>query len=166
MKQRAQFYAAIGFVLGFIFVFWIGWTLSRSLSDARGFRLPAGDSTAGAVTFVELGCSNCHTVYGVSDFDRPPQYNDLLVQLGGQVRVVKSYGELVTAIIHPSETIREEVGKRYVDIEGNSLMPDLTKQMTTRELIDLVSFLEAHYEVTLPEYPSNYHYPYGGGTVP
>jgi hypothetical protein len=155
MKQRAQFYAAIGFALGFILVFWIGWTLSLNLNEARGFRLPAGDATVGAVTFVEVGCSNCHSVYGVSE-----------VQLGGQVRMVKSYGELVTAIIHPSETIREEVGKRYVDMEGNSLMPDLTKQMTTRELIDLVSFLEAHYEVMLPEYPSNYHYPYGGGTVP
>ena len=161
MKERSVFYAAIGLVVGALLIFWLGWSLARNSTGATGFRLPDGDSAQGAIAFVELGCSNCHSVYGLAEFDRPAEYQDLLVELGGQIRVGKTYGELVTSIIHPSESIREDVGKRYVDVNGNSLMPDLTTQMTTRELIDLVAFLEAHYEIVMPSFPSNY-YPYQG----
>ncbi|MFO7726582.1 MAG: hypothetical protein R6V45_13680, partial [Oceanipulchritudo sp.] len=75
------------------------------------------------------------------------------------------YGELVTAIIHPSESIRPDVRRTLVDEEGNSIMPDLTRQMTTRQLIDLVTYLEDKYRVVLPDYPTNY-YPYGLDVIP
>ncbi len=44
-------------------------------------------------------------------------------------------------------------------------MPDLTRQMTTRQLIDLVTYLEDKYRVVLPDYPTNY-YPYGLDVIP
>jgi sulfur-oxidizing protein SoxX len=127
--------------------------------------LPAGNYEAGLAAFVELGCSSCHSVAGLSEFDRPAEYEGLLVPLGGELRIVKTYGELVTAIIHPTESIRPDIYKQYVDINGKSLMPDLTWQMSARQVIDMVAFLEEHYEVMTPEYPANY-YPYGGAVHP
>ena len=44
-------------------------------------------------------------------------------------------------------------------------MPDYTNTMTTRQLIDLVSYLQDHYKVVIPEQPINY-YPYGVDLIP
>jgi mono/diheme cytochrome c family protein len=120
---------------------------------------------AGKTAFVELQCANCHSVFGEAEFARPPEYAGLVVPLGGEVRVVKTYGELVTAIIHPSESIRPDVHKQYVDAAGNSIMPDYTGRMTTRQLIDIAAYLQQHYEVVIPQQPTNY-YPYGVDLVP
>ena len=165
MNQRARFYTVIGFVIGIILIFWFGFGMARYSCGAKGFRLPPGDAGEGLVAFIELGCSNCHSVEGEEAFARTEEYEGLLVPLGGKVRVVKTYGELVTSIIHPSESIRPDINKQYVDVEGRSLMPDLTAKMTTRQLINIVTYLEGHYELLVPEYPANY-YPYGGGSHP
>lgn len=159
MKQRTQIYTVIGCLVGIVLIFLIGFQTARSCSGSKGFRMPDGDYEAGLEAFITLGCSNCHSVSGKEDFARPSEYDDLLVPLGGSVYVVKTYGELVTAIIHPSESIRRDVNDRYVDVEGRSLMPDLTQSMTTRQMIDIVEFLLPHYEVAVPDYPANY-YPY------
>lgn len=161
MNQRAQIYTVIGCILGVVVVFWMGYGMAISINGSKGFRLPDGDYDAGMKAFIELGCSNCHSVFEEADFARPSEYEDLLVPLGGKVHVVRAYGDLVTAIIHPSESIRPDIQKRYVDVEGRSMMPDLTTQMTTRQMIDIVTYLHPHYEVVLPDYPINY-YPYNG----
>jgi mono/diheme cytochrome c family protein len=148
--------------------FWIGLGVGSDRGQEKGFRLPPGDAEAGLAAFVELNCSHCHTVAGEKEFERPAEYEELLVPLGGNVRVVKTYGELVTAIIHPKESVRPDVNAMYIDANGQSIMPDLTSTMKTRELIDLVTYLQEHYEVVIPQHPTNY-YPYGvggGGIMP
>ena len=77
------------------------------------------------------------------------------VTLGGEVTKVKTYGELVTSIINPSHKLAERYPEEEVSIEGESLMPVINDVLTVQQLIDLVSFLQAQYEVTPPE-----HYPY------
>ena len=157
MTQRAKFYSFIGILAGITLVFILGFQTGRNCDESRGFRLPEGNYDAGLEAFIALGCSNCHSVSGEDDFQRPSEYADLVVPLGGTYNVVKTYGELVTAIIHPSESIRPDVHGRYVDVEGRSLMPDLTQSMTTRQMIDIVDYLLPHYEVIVPEYPANYY---------
>ncbi|HSH09707.1 MAG TPA: hypothetical protein VK995_04930 [Oceanipulchritudo sp.] len=152
-------------IVGLVVVFFLGYSLRLGSNQARGFSLPPGDSAAGYQAFVDLRCSNCHSVFGEEAFSRPPEYADLLVPLGGEVRVVKTYGELVTAIIHPSESIRPDVHRKYVTLEGKSIMPDYTNLMTTRQLIDLVTYLQEHYKVVIPQQPTNY-YPYGVDLAP
>ena len=127
-----------------------------------GFILPPGDAMAGQTTFAALGCISCHKVDGVSftasdsDMIQP----DLVVTLGGQKLRVKTYGQLVTAIIHPNAAIFSS-DERYVDAEGQSLMPDYTQMMTVQQMTDLVTFLQEHYEITPPAYdPQALGYPY------
>jgi mono/diheme cytochrome c family protein len=139
--------------------------LGQRLTMDAGFRMPDGDAVAGEEAFAQLQCNQCHTVAGVERFSTVAVNDGLDVHLGGEVRVVKSYGELVTAIVHPDESIRPDVMNRYELPNGRTLMPDYTARMTTRQMVDLVTFLQEHYEVAIPEYPGNY-YPYGIDVAP
>ncbi len=126
----------------------------------EGFVLPPGDPVAGQVAFVDLGCAACHTVNGV-DLGEVGPVGDLIVQLGGEVPRKKTYGQLVTEIIHPSEVILQ-AHSDYTAPEGSSMMPDLTDQMSVRQMADLVSFLQEHYEVVVPDFELPRMYPYTG----
>ena len=139
--------------------------LGQRMSMDVGFRMPAGEEMAGQEAFASLDCTRCHTVVGVDRFSEVDVDQGLEVPLGGPVHVVKTYGELVTAIIHPDESIRPDVMQKYDLENGLSLMPDYTTRMTTRQMIDLVTFLENHYQVEKPDFPSNY-YPYGIEVAP
>ena len=132
----------------------------QAVANAPAYRIPPGSADRGLVAFEELRCSQCHTVSGIDTFTIEPYEDGLVVPLGGAVHRVKTYGELITAIIHPSESIRPDVLKRYDMPEGKSLMPDYSDTMTTQQLMDIATFLEAHYEVSIPEYPVTYS-PYG-----
>lgn len=132
----------------------------QSVATESGFRIPAGSADKGLVAFEELRCSQCHTVAGVDTFTVEPYEDGLVVPLGGDVYRVKTYGELITAIIHPSESIRPDVLQKYDMPDGQSLMPDYTDKMTTGQLLDIATFLEGHYAVKIPEYPVTYS-PYG-----
>lgn len=126
----------------------------------KGFRLPDGDEKSGELAFVELKCHRCHSVSGV---DLPKPEHELGVQfaLGGEVRKVKSYGELVTAIIQPQHTIAEDFKSSLPKEEQDgtiSPMLNHNRIMTVQQLTDLVTFLHAHYEREIPEYDD---YPYG-----
>jgi hypothetical protein len=122
--------------------------------SARGFRLPEGEIEAGRAAFARLACTRCHSVAGES-FAVPTEPDAIHVPLGGQVIRVATYGELVTAIIHPqhgiARTYRAQPGSR----DAASPMPDLTGTMTVREMIDLVTFLQSHYELEMPD-PTTY----------
>jgi hypothetical protein len=112
--------------------------------SASGFRLPEnGDPERGKAAFVELGCHQCHPVAGV---DLPPPSGDSKISLGlgGRVHEVRTDGYLVASIIHPSHKIRRYPG---VGDSDESPMPDYTNQMTVRQLVDVVAFLQSHYEV-------------------
>lgn len=121
----------------------------------RGFILPPGDAMAGQSAFAALGCIHCHKVDGVSFTDSGGDLApELIVPIGGTKLKVKTYGQLVTAVIHPNASILED-DPRYVDANGNSLMPDYRQTMTVQQMTDIVTFLQEHYDVVVPDYDPN-----------
>jgi hypothetical protein len=126
-----------------------------------GFRLPDGDAMRGREAFVALRCNACHHVAGL---DLPRQGTGAAdVALGGETIRVKTYGELVTAIINPSHRIAPGYPEsRVTSADGQSLMAlaYLNDVMTVQQLIDLVAFLQSRYEVVPPPIsPYSYIYP-------
>jgi sulfur-oxidizing protein SoxX len=117
--------------------------------SSLGFRLPEGDIEKGKAAFLELKCHNCHTVAGV-ELPPPEVSPPVMVNLGGQVRSVKTYGELVTSIINPSHRLAKGYKRELIEVNGKSRMTDYTEVMTVRQMIDLVAFLQSRYELILP----------------
>jgi len=122
-----------------------------SPQSALGFRLPAGDPNAGQVAFLELQCTACHQIAGL-DLPAAQEPGPVLVELGGQVTKVRTYGELVTSIINPSHRLAWGYPQEQVSQDGESLMRVYSEIMTVQQLIDLVAFLQSHYEVVIPEH--------------
>ena len=114
--------------------------------SARGFSLPDGDAEAGKATFLSFRCYDCHTIKDV-DLPVAEQPGQVLVNLGGKVGRIKTYGELVTSIINPSHRLAKGYAEANVAKEGKSNMTVYNDVMTVRELIDLVAFLQSHYEL-------------------
>ena len=162
-SNRTKVTATMVLIAAMVFlVFWFGYSTAMKVlqnEQSVGFRLPPGDIEAGKVAFRDLRCIDCHSVKDSEDYPMPERPQEWHVVLGGEIHVVKTYGELVTAVIHPSESIRPEVHKLLENPDGSSIMPDLTAQMTTRQMIDLVTYLQEQYTVVIPQYPMNY-YPY------
>lgn len=123
---------------------------NRSQSGA-GLQLPAGDANRGRTAFVELQCFQCHAVEGVA-LPAPTVEEKSIVVLGGEVARLRSYGDLVTSIIHPGKTQSEKV--RFLDESGRPRHPmqEINEQMTVAQLIDLVAFLHPHYRELPPLY--------------
>lgn len=127
-------------------------------NTGKGFSLPKGDVSAGKVTFIELACNKCHSVAGIEQL--PSNDKDLpRIKLGGEVRSVKAYGELVTSIINPSHKVNttyitypSRVVKKLENQgvvkseDGSSTMRTYNDIMTVTQLVDLVTFLEEYYE--------------------
>lgn len=125
-----------------------------------GFRLPEGSIWKGKTAFVDLGCIQCHSVVGEALMPEVAEPRKTHVVLGGEITRVKTYGQLVTSIINPSHVISAKPNEKYTDSEGNSLMPDFSKAMTVRQMIDIAEFLQARYKVVIPE-PAYGDYGYG-----
>jgi mono/diheme cytochrome c family protein len=117
-----------------------------------GFSLPAGDAEHGREAFVYLQCHSCHTISGVELPLEPHAPEPPFVELGGSVTRVKTYGQLVTAIINPSHKLAEGYPEEVVSEGGESKMPVYNAVMTVQELIDIVAFLQPQYEIVAPEY--------------
>lgn len=115
--------------------------------SAQGFRLPDGDAEKGKQAFLALKCNTCHKVEGV---ELPPP-NAFNLTLGGETIRVKTYGELVTSIINPSHVLSEKYQQQLTDAK-ESPMPKFNNVMTVEQMIDLVAFLQKHYQVIVPEY--------------
>lgn len=127
-----------------------------SAKSAAGFRLPDGDVERGKAAFVELKCHTCHTVKGTEIPVPSKDYAYVrVVVLGGEVRQVKTYGELVTSIINPSHVLAPGYPAELVTRDNRSAMADFNDRMTIRQLIDLVAFLQSRYELVPPE-PATY----------
>lgn len=117
----------------------------------QGFRLPDGDADAGREAFLYMQCHQCHTIAGEElpeISDQPPPY----IELGGTVSRVKTYGELVTAIINPSHRLAFGYAREVVADDGDSKMYNYNAHMTVKELIDIVMYLQPTYDVHVPEY--------------
>lgn len=120
------------------------------MMSERGFRLPDGDAQAGRETFLYMQCNQCHTIDG----EELPRIagQDPYVELGGDVTHVKTYGELVTAIINPSHKLAEGYAKEKVSEDGVSNMYVYNSFMTVQELTNIVMFLQPHYDVVPPQF--------------
>lgn len=132
---------------------------SPPAESPKGFRLPDGNPESGRQAFLDLQCHACHKLPG----EQLPEISiaaPVTVTLGGPVSRVKTYGELVTAIINPSHKLIRTYTKDEVSSDGQSFMPSMNEFITVRQLIDIVSFLQDKYEVVLPTpYPySMYRY--------
>lgn len=117
----------------------------------QGFRLPDGDAEAGRATFVYMQCHQCHTVVG-EEFPELPGATSPYVELGGPVSKVKTYGELITAIINPSHRLASGYAEEVVSEGGESNMYLYNSHMTIQELIDIVMYLQPKYDVQIPAY--------------
>ncbi len=124
--------------------------------SARGFRLPDGDVSTGEATFVALNCHSCHTVFG-RELPAVDGSVESKVSLGGEVSRIKTYGELVTAVINPSHTLKRGEPKEKVSEDGKSKMPNFNQAMTVQQLIDVVAFLQDRYKIKRHD---DLYYPY------
>ncbi|MBS0394942.1 MAG: cytochrome C [Proteobacteria bacterium] len=130
---------------------------------ANLFRLPTGDPAAGRKDFVALRCHVCHEAPGIDA--RFEGTGAAHVVLGGKVTRVKSYAELVTAIINPTHKVPSDRPGAEPVPGGPSVMSiaGLNDVMTVTQLVDLVAFLQPLYKVEPPKvdpYAYRYHYYY------
>lgn len=123
----------------------------RDMMSETGFSLPEGNPIAGQEIFLYMQCNQCHTIDGV-DLPRIPLADPPYVELGGKVTRVRTYGQLVTAIINPSHELAEGYAEDVVSEDGESKMYVYNRHMTVQELIDLVMYLQPYYEVLPPAY--------------
>ena len=121
----------------------------------KGFRFPGGDTEAGRTAFISLSCVKCHTVANVELPDLKGNRR-LDLTLGKEIRFVKDYEGLVTAITSPKHVVTEQyraiLTKAEVQGSIEPLMPDFTNDMSARQLMDIVAFLDEVYRKELPEY--------------
>jgi mono/diheme cytochrome c family protein len=128
------------------------WGCEADRMSERGFSLPEGNALAGREAFVYMHCHECHTVVG-EEFPAVPMADPPFVELGGKVTRVKTYGELVTAIINPSHKLAQGYPTEQVASDGEeSRMPVYNGYMTVQELIDIVAYLQPRYDVFVPQY--------------
>jgi phage FluMu protein Com len=125
----------------------------------KGFRLPDGKVELGKTAFLDLKCHQCHTVAGMTlpKHEAPSQ---IALELGGEVRKVKSYGELVTSIIQPQHVVAPEYLAKLEEDKRKGVvspMPDFNDRMTVTQLTNLVTFLHSTYQQAPPP---GMNYPY------
>ena len=130
----------------------------RGPSSTASLVLPEGDAAAGEAAFVGLHCNDCHSIAGREDLDN--QHEPIMrVQLGGVTTHITTYGELVTSIINPSHKISRRYQKAPYARDGASEMRNYNDLMTVSQLNNLVTFLQAQYELQPyvgPSYTSYY----------
>jgi hypothetical protein len=133
--------------------------LAGCASDNNEFTLPPGDAERGQAAFLKFRCYDCHRVHGV---DLPPgeEPDQVMVELGGEVDTLGKYGDLVTAIVNPSHRLAKGYDASLVANEGKSRMTVYNDVMTVSQLVDIVAFLQAHYELR-PYEPTPYPDYYG-----
>lgn len=124
----------------------------RAAKLGKGFRLPEGNVELGQAAFVAMECNHCHTVAGVV-LPKPATPSKISYELGGEVRRVKTYGELVTAIIQPQHVIAPGYLAKLSEGERKdavSPMPSFNDRLTVRKLTDIVTFLHSRYQLIAP----------------
>ncbi len=122
--------------------------VSGCASQIFGFPIQEGDINAGREAFIDHQCHQCHSVAGIR---MPPLAgaSPPILELGGETTVVKNYAELMTSVINPNHHISEKYRERLLlagamPLESPMPMPHIDN-MTVRQLIDLVAFLDSRY---------------------
>ena len=125
-----------------------GTALGVGCATSPGFPIQQGDIDRGRQAFVDHQCHQCHSVSGVT---LPPLAGagPLELELGGEIIAVRSYSDLMTSIINPNHIISESYREQLlldavVPLESPMPTPNLDN-MTVRQLIDLVAFLDSRY---------------------
>jgi len=94
-------------------------------------------------------CQQCHRIAGV---EQPPKDDrEMDVELGGEVRRISTYGELVTSVINPSHRLARGHRDDDATADGESRMKNYNDVLTVSELIDLVAFLQSKYSIRPPD---------------
>lgn len=114
--------------------------------SALGFSLPDGDVAKGQQNFVKLKCNDCHSVAGLDEL-REGVEPVMTVSIGGKTSHIATYGQLVTSIINPSHKISTKYQPASEVGSGESTMPNYNDVLTVTEMIDLVAFLQAQYQL-------------------
>ena len=122
-----------------------------AMMSTKGFRLPDGDAQAGREAFLYMQCHQCHSIKG-EPLPGIPGQEPPYVELGGAVTQVKTYGQLITAIINPSHKLARGYAEEVVAHDGESRMYVYNHHMTVQELIDIVMFLQPYYDVVVPDF--------------
>jgi hypothetical protein len=84
---------------------------------------------------------------------KPVAAAEVQFELGGEVRRVKSYGELVTAITQPQHGLAPAYAARSdkpSDKQAPSPMPSFNDAMSVTQLTDIVTFLHSRYRKAAP----------------
>jgi len=129
--------------------------MAGCVQQSRGFVLPKGDLESGKDLFVTMSCNQCHSI---GDLEWKGEEGGVHIRLGGEVTSIKTYGELVTSVIHPSHEIEGEY-KRMVQSEVQRSPMEAfyyNEVMTIEELTDIVTYLQSEYKVVVPEEPHYY----------
>ena len=129
-----------------------------AMMSSKGFRLPEGDATVGREVFLYMQCHQCHSISG-EELPVIPGQEPPYVALGGPVSKVKTYGQLITSIINPTHKLATGYAEEVVAEDGESKMYIYNEHMTVQELVDLVMYLQPHYDVIVPQthYPTYVH---------
>ena len=134
----------------------LGTGCGENLQSASRFELPRGNPEQGKAAFVALNCTECHSVAGVADLPKPTVSEDRVIMLGGEVGRLRTVGDLLTAIVHPSFSISEKMNVPKGKGPVETPMREVNDRMTVRQMIDLVSFLQPQYKQLPP--PDNLEY--------
>ena len=113
--------------------------------SVKGLSLPDGNIENGKKAFLALQCNTCHRVNGV-ELPPPVATAPTNIVLGGEVTMIRTYGELVTSVINPSHGLAPGFKKEQIKEGKLSPMPDFNDVMTVRQMIDLVAFLQSRYK--------------------
>lgn len=124
----------------------------------RGFSLPDGNIENGRKVFLAMQCLSCHTLTGFAEDDLgegSKKEREFPIVLGGEVERIKTYAEVLTSIINPSHKFPRVYSPEPIQIGGVSTMKNYNDVMTVTQLIDLVAFLQPHYQLR-PYSPTYY----------
>ena len=119
-----------------------GSTISMEALHAAGgvpegwrFTPPPGNAGRGREVFARLACFTCHRVKG-ERFPAPTGAGPDLTGMGHH----HPAGYLLESVLNPNAVVVE--GGGYADARGRSTMPELARDLTVAELLDLVAYLK------------------------
>ncbi|WP_206484072.1 c-type cytochrome [Thalassotalea sp. G2M2-11] len=125
----------------------------KGVDSPRGFSLPQGNAELGKQVFIKYQCNGCHQLDDIAQ----PEDAEFAIKLGGKKTKVKTYAELLTSVINPSHKFARGYPLAEIQQDGKSKMKVFNDVMTVSELINLVTFIQPHYEL-LPYKTTNYQY--------
>lgn len=143
-----------------LFLICVALFIAACTKGHEGFSLPEGDIDKGEQIYEKFSCQSCHKLKGY-DSNVSNRELDEPITLGGADAAVKTYADLVTAVINPSHKLAEGYPEEQItDASGQSKMRNYNDVMTVSELVDLITFLKAYHELrAYPETEYRMYYP-------